>query len=340
MNMRRWIAAALLGLAAAAGARAPDGRLDILLTPHNGVPALVTPGGAFDALLTRQAGLRLQGAGGAVMPLTVEWLPSAGALAVARCTVPPDTPPGTYALEATAEDRSDRTGRAVFVLEAFASHYLAAHVTDIHIGASGRARPPADVFRGVLQAINESLAAFVLITGDLTEGGEPQQFQEFLTLLDTCERPTFVCAGNHDRQGLNCEEFLAVDNYLFWYGTDAYLVFDTKDLVTADDLGPQPTQLELYRRAMKPARWAVGATHRYEPSMGMRSQITLFIDNPLDHLFFGHWHRPNDTSFEGVPWGATPVTVTPAAADGFLRLFELSGRGVRPHEPERVTPAE
>ena len=38
-------------------------------------------------------------------------------------------------------------------------------------------------------------------TGDLTEGGTAAELRAFLEVLDTCVLPTFVCAGNHDRQG-------------------------------------------------------------------------------------------------------------------------------------------
>jgi hypothetical protein len=84
---------------------------------------------------------------------------------------------------------------------------------------------------------------------------------------------------------------------------------------------------------MDHARWIVGFSHRYEIGQGIRSQLILFVDNPLDHLIFGHWHRDSE---DVVPWGTTPYTSTPAAINGTMRYFDVSPRGVSSRRPERV----
>ena len=331
----------LVPLLAASGAvaRQPDGTLGLIRTPNDGIPVMVLPGTTFETVLTSQAALRLANAGGQY-ELSVEWNALPGGLANGRCTVPPETPEGMYAIEVSVNGQTDRNERAVFVRASFPESYVVAHLTDTHIGAERGKRSPSDVLRDAINVLNGSEAAFVVITGDLTDGGEIAQFQEFLRMLDTSTLPTFVCPGNHDRQGLNYESFFGSLTYVFWFGRDGYLCFDTKDFTTADDLGPQDTYLEIFRRLIKPARWSICLTHRYEPDMGMRSQIVLFIDDPLDHLIMGHWHRANEDNEKMAPWGATTLTVTPATVDGFARMFDISGKGVKPRPPQRIVGTE
>ncbi|MDQ1255611.1 MAG: Metallophos protein [Candidatus Hydrogenedentes bacterium] len=325
--MRR--ACVLVLLAASAAAREPDGTLGLIQTPNNGMPALVRAGETFDAVLRQQAALRLTGVDG---ELAVEWQTLPGGHARGKCLVPAGTPPGCYALEADA----DRNARAVYVYDAFPDTYAIAHLSDTHIGSGKGERTPEAILGDVLAAVNASGAAFALVTGDLTHGGEPDQFRAFIEALDTCTLPTFVCPGNHDRTALNYERFFGPLVYSFRFGQDGYLSFDTKDFNTADELGTQDADLEILRRAIKPCRWSIGFTHRYEMSMGMRSQLILFVDNPLDVLIFGHWHRANTEDEERVPWGTTHITVVPAAVNGSMRLIDVGPPGFQFREPERV----
>ena len=329
----------LIAFGAPAFARQPDGTLGLIRTPNNGIPAIAFPGTAFDVVLAAQGTVRLSGPG-VSCDLATEWTPLPGGSARGRCTVPAETPPGTYSLEAAAGDQTDRNDRAVFVRESFPESYVLAQLTDTHVGSDRAKRSPSEILRDALNVLNGSEAALVLITGDLTDGGEVAQFQEFLKALDISNLPTFVCPGNHDRQGLHYESFFGSNCYMYWFGRDGYLSFDTKDFMTADELDSQDADLEVYRRLIKPARWSIGFTHRYEPDMGMRSQIALFIDDPLDLLIMGHWHRSNDDGEKKVPWGTTTLTVTAATVDGFARLFDVSPKGVKPRPPQRIVSIE
>jgi predicted phosphodiesterase len=327
MMARRF--AILMLVATAAAARQPDGALGLIITPNSGLPVILTPGDVFEADLAGEAKLTLVGDAG-TLPLEAEWTELPGARVQAQCTVPDSIPPGTYALEALAGQKRDRNVRAVFVRESMPTDYAICHITDVHIGKEKQPREPDDAFRELLAAVNKTGAAFVLVTGDITETGTPEQFQRFVEILNTCTLPTFVCTGNHDRADLNYERTFGPVTYMFRFGPDGYLVFDTKDFVVADELGSQDSALQRFRRAIKPARWSIGVTHRYWADMGMRSQLTLFVDDPLDALIFGHWHRENREGEKRVPWGTTPVIVTPAAYQGALRMIMVTKRKIAP----------
>jgi len=333
-------ALAALITAGPAPARQPDGTLGIIQTPNNGFPAMLTAGDTFEAMLSKKADLHLiDAAGNPVAAMKTEPVDPAG-LRV-RCTVDMAVPPGTYALEAVAGQERDRNNRAVFLTGLPLEYYSFAHLTDVHTGSDRHPRPAADIFKDVLAAVNDADAMFVLITGDLTEGGKPEEFARFLELLDTCKQPTFVCPGNHDRDGFNYEHFFGPLCYMFRYNLDAYIAFDTKDLVMADDLGAQPAELTVWRRATRACRWTVGFSHRYDPFIGMRTQLALFVDDPLDLLVMGHIHRefPEDHPHK-VPWGTTGLVATPATVDGVFRMFDVTPKGIRPRPIQKVAATE
>lgn len=321
-------------------ARQADGTLAIIQTPNNGFPAMVMPGETFEAVLTKTATLSLiDAAGNAVPGMKVEPADKAGTRF--HCAIDTTVAQGTYALEAVAGDERDRTNRAVFVMGLPAEYYAIAHLTDVHTGSDRHPRTAADIFRDVITAVNDSDALFVLITGDVTESGTPEEFQRFIELLDTINKPTFVSPGNHDREALNYERFFGPLYYMFRYHLDGFIAVDTKDLLMADDLGPQPADLTLWRRATRACRWSVGFSHRYDPLMGMRAQLALFVDDPLDLFIMGHIHRelPEDHSHK-VPWGTTGLVATPATVDGTFRLFDVTPKGIAPQPVQKAAATE
>lgn len=321
-------------IAMTAHGRSPDGTLSIIRTPNNGMPALVRSGDVFHMLLQEEAQhIELIGAAG-TFPLNAEWAPVPGVMTTGKVKLTDSIPAGTYALRVTAGGREDVNHRSVYVFEEFPETYGIAHVTDTHIGSGRHPRSAHAIMKDVIQAVNASDAVLALITGDLTENGDKDQFRLFLDVLDTCAVPTFVVPGNHDRQANHYEAFFGPLTYAFSFGQDGFLGFDTKDFLVADDMGRQDGLLHRFRRILRPKRWTIGFTHRYEPTMGMRAQLTLFVDDPLDYLLYGHFHREAGER-DGIPWGRTPIIVTPAAINGAWRLIEVDEQGVHPRPTEQ-----
>jgi len=329
---------AISGLAGMpAVARNEDGTLDLVLIPNNGIPAITDTQGTFEAVLEEEAALSLSNGSGE-WPLAVDWSRRPDGKSLGRCRLETPIPAGSYTLQAKAGDRIDSNQRSVYVLEAFPEAYQVAHITDIHTGTTRHARPDKEIIAEVIEAINASEAAFALVTGDLTENGEPEQFRDFLALLDACRLPTFVVAGNHDRQDSHYQHFFGPLTYRFFFGPDGYLAFDTKDFMIADEMSGQDGLLHLYRRQMRAARWSIGFTHRYDVTMGVRAQITLFVDDPLDYIVCGHTHREPGEQ-DGIPWGSTRLVMTPAAIDGNLRFLTVDNGGVQSMETISATAA-
>jgi len=68
----------------------------------------------------------------------------------------------------------------------------------------------------------------------------------------------------------------------------------------------------------------------------MRSQLSLFVDAPLDLLLFGHWHRENLPEEKNVFWGTTPIVVTPAAVNGAFRIVSVGAQRIQPLPVEQM----
>ncbi len=333
--MTRRIAALALLMAATASARQPDGTLDVIVTPNSGQPAVVTPGGVVEAVLTQEAALQLVGEGRTLAVASESRTLPGGRFAV-RGTLPADTPPGSYDLQATPDSgRSDVSSRAVFVRAAFDEYYLLAHIADTRVGAGEDAGASLDMFRQTIDALNDGPASAVLISGDLTADGSAEAFRAFLGVLDTCRIPTFVTPGSRDQSQGIYSRFFGPVPYAASFGEDAFLGFDTE----ASPLGPQDARLQVLRREVKPARWAIAFGHRYRAGMPMRTQLVLFVDDPVDHALFGVSAGNPPPSAEFSPWGTTTVSLTRSAAKGFIKLLGVSLRGVQVREPAPEAPS-
>ena len=311
-------------------AREEDGRLGLIRIPNNGVPAIITQTDSFQATLAEEATLYLTNKEGS-WRLNAEWASLPSGLMQARCSLQQPLDCGMYTLSAEKDSMKDSNNRSVYVMESIPATYVIAHITDIHIGTTRHPREDTAIISDVIASLNASDAVLALFTGDLTENGDPEQFQNFLALLDTCRMPTFVMPGNHDRQARHYEQFFGVLTYAFRFGKDGYLAFDTKDYLIADELGEQDGLLHYYRRQIRDTRWSIGLSHRYDLTMGIRSQLTLFVDDPLDYLLYGHYHREAGEQ-DGIPWGNTEIIMTPAAINGQYRLIGVDEGGLHPQE--------
>ncbi len=327
-----WMLAATTALA-----RDANGLLDRIVTPNSGVPALALDGGNFEAACRDRASLALV-SGDIRVVLDCAWR-AEGGLQKALCSIPPGTEPGMYALEGGG----DVNTRAVFVYRSFPGTYAVAHLTDPHVGSNAHTRPAAAILGDIVAHANASGAAFVAVTGDLTEHGTAEEFKEFIGAMEACDLPSFVTPGTNDRGTAGdrvYEQFFGPPEYAFRFGEDGYLAFDTSRTAPTDDLGPEAGIIERLRRDIKSARWQAGLTYRYTPAMGMRAQLALFVDTPLDFLLFGSLHRENATDEVIIPWGHTLALTGPAALDGGLRYIDVKPGRPFPRATEIVAPVE
>ncbi|GAB7080496.1 phosphodiesterase [Megalodesulfovibrio paquesii] len=84
--------------------------------------------------------------------------------------------------------------------------FLIAHISDLHIKLPGRlAYGRVDIAAGLVQCL-ETLARLpqqpdaVLLTGDLTDFGRPEEYDHLLELLTATPLPMYPVPGNHDQR--------------------------------------------------------------------------------------------------------------------------------------------
>lgn len=88
-------------------------------------------------------------------------------------------------------------------------------LTDVHVG-SGR----DDLARAAVADINEIGPEFVVIPGDITEDGEPEQFRAAKGIFDGLRCPYFVVLGNHDAVQRSTREPMGVKFYTETLGAE------------------------------------------------------------------------------------------------------------------------
>ncbi|MBI1258956.1 MAG: hypothetical protein GC204_15910 [Chloroflexi bacterium] len=88
-------------------------------------------------------------------------------------------------------------------------------MTDLHVGYTGESRwhnrkmwtEAPEVARAAVAQINRLGVDRVVVSGDLTESGEPAELATVKTILDALSSEWFVLPGNHDRKALAAGTF-------------------------------------------------------------------------------------------------------------------------------------
>ncbi len=110
--------------------------------------------------------------------------------------------------------------------------------TDIHIGSKGR----ADLARAAVADINELAPEFVVIPGDFTEDGEPEQFAAAKEIFDGLSCPYYAVLGNHDAVQRSTREPMGEQFYADTFGIPSQdFVVECGDLQVALVNSTDPT---------------------------------------------------------------------------------------------------
>jgi hypothetical protein len=300
-------------------ARDADGRLSVILAPNSTQPVIVSRGGEFDVLLSTNAELRLESASGSYALRAGGTQPARGWIR-SRATVDADAPAGTYTLIAKTATGEDRNFRSVVVLDAPPESYRVAVWTNPRIGADPQ-HPDTALFR-VTARINSGGAAIVVVTGDLTADGTPEQFRLALDMLNDCEAPTLVAPGPADRGGGRAGEYLGERPAAVPFGADGFLLCPA----AGEGLGGGAGRLYTERRRIRAARWSIGAGFARDLDE-LRKSLTLFVDDPLDYVLGGESVGPGAPQEETSSWGRARLIAAPQER-GALRWFTVGPRGL------------
>ena len=299
------LALLLLALCTAAVARNVDGTLGLIRQPISTVPTIVLAGDSFTITIAAAAPVTdvraalYRGTEQVDLPRVMDekGMTPIGGLVSVKVPVPKDTAAGLYGLSvmARAGTRFDDTAeRAVRVYREWPRQYRFAHLTDVHIGKP-IAPYAAQVFHRTAQQLNRQGVDFAVITGDLTEYADPQQFRTFISELDTFAMPTFCIPGNHDRGGSGgfgskspYEDYCGPANYSFDFGSHRYLGWDTRWEDEFLVYQPYKSWLEKELARPKPS-FGMAFSHRISEEEYAWFQERLPASN-YQVFFYGHTH--------------------------------------------------
>lgn len=289
----------------------------IIVYPHAGAPVVVTAGSTFHAVVRGEGVLTLV-KDGESHEMATTWGVRREGMPGVSCRVGDEVRPGAYDLKLAYKEGATVSKRSVYVVESMPSEYVFAHVSGVEINDEEASR---EQFRAIAKGINESDAAFVCVSGRLTAGGTEEQRAAFLEILRDFHAPTVVTPMEKGVFGGG--------PFVFHFGGDGYLFFDATDLSGREDLGNTPGLLQRLRRAIKPERWAIGVTQVYEVDMDVRTQLVLFVDNPLDVLLVTDTSRgEGDEEPARIPWGKTKLIATPPVEVGGVRYIRVTEQGI------------
>jgi len=168
-----------------------------------------------------------------------------------------------------------------------------------------------------------------VVTGDLVDHGEPEEYEQLRHLLTRLSMPVFVIPGNHDareplREAFRGARYLPVAGYL-QYAIEDYPV----RLVALDTHIPGQGGGELCDErlawldrtlAAAPERPTLLLMHHPPFPTGMRRMDQAGLSNAeafaavvqrhpqIERILCGHLHRPIDRRFAGTIAGTAPST--------------------------------
>ncbi len=306
-----------------AAARNADGTLAVIEYPNCGAPAMVTPGGAFSVRLREKAELFLVSEK-TRLPLETRWTGREWGLPTGRCRLPGDLIPGDYTLEAVTPGATDANRGVVHVVENFPDTYTIAQIGALDLRGDDEASFTR--VRTLLEKAQAAGAVFAVITGGLASEETAGIYRPIVQLLSTAPIPVFTCPET--AASPVAATFWGRGGYVFRFGADGYLAFDTTGPFPADENGPQAAWLYRVRRRIRDSRWSIGLTQYYSHAMGIRAQLTLLVDDPLDALLSSTVPSYEGHPLSTAPWGHTALFPLPPGTSGIpWRLLRI-GAGI------------
>lgn len=203
------------------------------------------------------------------------------------------------------------------------------HITDLHLVPKGEllwGLSPTDRFRRCLADIAEhhADAAFVAISGDLTERGDVETYEQLADMLKAFPLQTHLLLGNHDdRQNYLCV-FGGADSAGFVQHAISvrgmrFLFLDTlKGGPSSAGLYDEPRRQWLAKE-LASLSGAEAVIFMHHPPFSIHHPLMdrikleeeeafagLLKGHAVRHIFFGHAHRTISGSWHGISYSALP----------------------------------
>ena len=244
-------------------------------------------------------------------------------------------------------------------------------MSDLHILPEGQAllgHDCANRLRAAVEYINQHHldADFCVLSGDLTDLGDPESYQLLCDIMSTCPLPMLPIPGNHDNRVVMREQLPLPDNIdeqFIQYSVikhDQRLIFldslhenDAEGLLCEQRLQWLDAELERHTDIPTvvfchhpPGKLFLPMQDQDQTEYGDRLLHRLIESPNVRHLMFGHVHRPVSGCFKGLSYTALPSvsiqaplpypawdwdTVKPAEEAPAIGIIHLSSDNVVVH---------
>ena len=214
-----------------------------------------------------------------------------------------------------------------------ASEFSFVHITDMHTSTERRVLA-SDLAADLEQIIHEvgDRIHFIVASGDLTAGGQREEYSEYLAGLAPAECPVYHVAGNHDDeaevQGAHFMDHLGPLHYSFDHGPVHFAVYDgeahlrdgtpSSTAPFAYSPSPQDTWLRADFAAQHPSRPIILINH-FPWGEEFYAQ---WHDFPLAATLSGHWHSSRRVT-DGKTIHYTTPSLSFAGIDQSPRAYRL-----------------
>jgi 3',5'-cyclic-AMP phosphodiesterase len=217
---------------------------------------------------------------------------------------------------------------------------IIAQLSDLHIVAPGKSpRTPAGFgpvdtaafLARAVAAINrlDPLPDIVVITGDLVDRGEPDEYDHLRRLIAPLRMPVFVIPGNHDaraplRAAFDSDGYLSADGFIQYAIEDYPLRLVALDTLVAGkhhgELCAERLDWLDHALAAAPDRPTIVMMHHppfvtgidYMDKYGLENSdafASVIRRHPqVERILCGHLHRSIDRRFAGTVAGTAPST--------------------------------
>lgn len=203
------------------------------------------------------------------------------------------------------------------------------HISDLHLMPEGMKLWGVDPFSRLEGCLNDiakfhSDAAFVVISGDLTEGGEVEAYHRLKVLLADFPIETHLMLGNHDDRAHFRSVFTDGPNdgkgfvqHAITHGNFRFLFLDTLKGPPSSAGRYCADRQDWLRHELVAAEQRPLFVFMHHPPFAIEHDLMdlIMLEEPEDffalleghavrHIFFGHAHRPISGAFRGISFSA------------------------------------
>lgn len=208
-------------------------------------------------------------------------------------------------------------------------------MSDPHIGAG---TSHDQELRLALEDVDKNFpeAAFIILSGDVTEFGFEEEFDALTEVLQNPSRPIYSCMGNHDVRWSNSgkENYRNAlkDTYIkFDYNDVRFVIMDSSMLIEhyGHFDGQQMKQLEADLKSLSDSQFAIVTMHH--PPLHAKHFIDneykfaeLIGDYNVPLVMDGHGHTLERYSYNGTTYAMGASVSTKGGPNGTYRVYRVN----------------